>query len=209
MVTSIAVEQPGNHKEALLKMLRRLHGFDGVVTWDMFIPPHKRPPHRPLPYWMTRGDDDDDRPTPEMYEKAYTFNTMRILDPVLKAWITWYRRRLHLKKKLLEKLDLALTHYQHNLQKKYFKPWVQFRLDIQEKRRQVIDRMRGKRRDNLVRVVFIAWREFAEQSKLASQYFKNISKTQEQQHDSLAQDDDLFSSLPYDLRVQVWLCVGC
>ncbi|EGD83158.1 hypothetical protein PTSG_03789 [Salpingoeca rosetta] len=208
MVTCIAVDRPENHKQQLLAMLRRLRDFDGVVTWDMFVPPHKRPPHRPLPYWMTRGDEDDDRPTPEMYQKAYAFNTKRILGPVVKSWVEWYKMRLRLKAELYRRLDMALEHYHRSLLKRYIKPWVQFKNDMQEKRRQVITRMRGRRKDNLVRVVFSAWREYAAQSKLASQYFKNISKTQEQPRDTLAQETDHFSALPYDIRVKILSHVG-
>eukprot|EP01147_Barroeca_monosierra_P001534 gene1534-4684_t len=203
MVTNIAIERPTDHKALLLKMLHTLQDFDGVVTWDMFISPSKRPPKRPLPYWMTRGDEDDDRPTPEMYALAYTFNSKRILGPIVRAWIQWYQLRLRLKTELMHRLEMALQHYHKTLMQRHLRPWIQFKDELQENRRLVIMRMCTRRRDHLVRVVFSSWREYAIQSKLASQYFKRMSMTQVQPRDTLAQESDLFTFLPYHVRVKI------
>ena len=44
----------------------------GLVHWDMLIPPERRPPLPQRAYWLVRDDPwDDDKPTEEMFHRAY------------------------------------------------------------------------------------------------------------------------------------------
>lgn len=51
----------------------------------MLVPEDKRPKRPPLPYYMLRGEFEEDRPTPEMYTLAYEYNCRRVLGPVVRS----------------------------------------------------------------------------------------------------------------------------
>jgi F-box/leucine-rich repeat protein 13 len=109
----------------------------------MLVPEDKRPKRPPLPYYMLRGEFEEDQPTPEMYTLAYEYNCRRVLGPVVRsvkktvnipwptflsrnvltrpaacpafarcsAWVKWYRNRVMLKNRLMERLQMAKEHY--------------------------------------------------------------------------------------------------
>eukprot|EP00056_Hartaetosiga_gracilis_P010728 m.159781 g.159781 ORF g.159781 m.159781 type:complete len:903 (-) comp13377_c2_seq2:1983-4691(-) len=208
LMTSAAIMQPEDHRRHILSLLYKLQGFQGLVTWNMFIPEDKCPPRRILPYWMLRGEEDDNTPTPEMYHVARVYNSRRVLGPVFKEWMNWYRRRQVLKKRLFERLEMALQHYQHSIVRKYFKPLVERRRINMERRAMVLRQMQNARTANLLQIVFSAWKKYTEHARLASLYFEEISRAQAKDHDLLAQEGDNFTALPFHLRVKIFTYLG-
>eukprot|EP00730_Choanoeca_flexa_P001906 TRINITY_DN10834_c0_g1_i6.p1 TRINITY_DN10834_c0_g1~~TRINITY_DN10834_c0_g1_i6.p1 ORF type:complete len:936 (+),score=119.08 TRINITY_DN10834_c0_g1_i6:148-2955(+) len=204
LITACGLERPDDIKAYLREKLQFLQTYEGAVSWDLLIPPEIRPAKRPLPYWMIKPEEEDDRPTPEMYKTAYEYNRRRVLQPVVKAWFEWYRNRIRAKTELRTKLDMALRHYHAKLRIKYFAPWVQFRLDMIEKRRQVIQRMMGRRKGNLLKQCFGCWRQFAIQARATASYFKDVVKASAVVKDDMAQANDLFSTLQYATRLEIF-----
>eukprot|EP00049_Salpingoeca_infusionum_P002411 m.56556 g.56556 ORF g.56556 m.56556 type:complete len:397 (-) comp11566_c0_seq6:7115-8305(-) len=204
IATAAGLEKPKDPRAFLIEKLQALRDESVVITWDLFVRDEDRPPYRPLPYWMRRGDDDDDTPSAEAFELAFVHNSRRVLLPVVRAWKQWFMMRKELKQKLMERLDMALHHYHKTLLKRTIQPWIQFKLEQQTRRRLVIERMRGRRRDNLVRVCFNAWLEYAQQARLASLYFENLTKESAIDASLMAHSSDHFSSLPYPIRLKIF-----
>eukprot|EP00055_Hartaetosiga_balthica_P001967 m.2447 g.2447 ORF g.2447 m.2447 type:complete len:887 (-) comp1791_c0_seq1:1870-4530(-) len=208
LITSVAVMQPDDHRKFVLHLLYKLRDFNGLITWNLFIPEDKCPPRRILPYWMLRGEEDDNTPTPEMYHVARVYNSRRVLGPAFREWMDWFHHRQELKKRLFQRLEMALQHYQASIVRKYFKPLVETRRRNMERRALVLKQMQIARISNLLHFVFKAWKQFTEHARLASLYFEEISRAQAKDHDLLAQAGDNFTALPFHIRVKIFSFLG-
>eukprot|EP00039_Didymoeca_costata_P014117 m.224292 g.224292 ORF g.224292 m.224292 type:complete len:816 (+) comp15950_c0_seq2:367-2814(+) len=209
LLAALATEQPENPRAYLLQKIKELQGT-GLSHWAQLIPEHLRPDLTGRPYWLVPEDPwDEDKPSPEMFIKAYTYNNRRLQKLGIKHWLEFVNCMKQERVHMLRNIVIANQHRKLKVYSAVIKLWRQWATDSIERRQQAYDVLRDRTRLRRLKPALMAWKSFVADEKATRALFEQLSEKAKADREAGPTDVDRFTRvLSLELRIYIFSFLG-
>lgn len=178
LLTALAVNQPQDGKGFIIDKIKLLQddpSLFATLQWDTFIDEDRRPANRMKMVnfsWLP----DEDQPSIEMLEKAYTFYNKKLLKLTFGSLHTYWRFRKEKKEVMEKQLKFAKKYFVNKFHSIYLTRWLEWIRFVKEKQDRFMCTLRSVYHISLERAVFNAWYNLMLDAKNTREYFEKIER---------------------------------
>uniref|UniRef100_S4R8P9 F-box domain-containing protein n=1 Tax=Petromyzon marinus TaxID=7757 RepID=S4R8P9_PETMA len=180
LLTALCVLCPENPLEFLLNKMREIQEFGlHTLDWEMFIDESLRPKLKRVTagYLTFIFRFDDDAPTPQQFEKAYSFLRRKLQREYFVRWAMYGARRRARREQLTRALHRACDHYMRKKLGAALLSWSQWLHARQERMAGAAIRIQRVYQQLLCSLVLKAWHTVALDARKTKEYFEVFNLT--------------------------------
>ncbi|KAK2141506.1 hypothetical protein LSH36_1090g00105 [Paralvinella palmiformis] len=213
LLSGLAIMCPEDPHQFIVDKLRYIKEKGlGRLEWDMFIEEHMRPKRRiitesSLDYIF--NFDESSQPTPEMYEKAYSYYNNKLKQICYNAWMQYHLKKLRKRAEQERKVELAILHHRHRIYRLLINTWISWVKFRKGRQAMAFNKIQHVYSVAIGRVIFDAWYNVTLDAKRTREYFERLERGENMDDDDMfgygsgeARDD--ISNLPLKVAVKVF-----
>lgn len=184
------------------------------IEWDMFVEEHMRPKKRFISnrgFDFLFGAEEEDKPTSEMFSKAYEYFNTQLKQKGLNALIeNWIENKTH-REQIIGKVVRIKKQREFKLMQTFFGGWRELTQQVVNRYSMAQQHLDHVSNVQLCAVVFTVWHHITQDSIRQREYFERLERGEKVDDEErlllqgyTGEAQDSISTLPRKLAVQIF-----